>query len=168
MPGGHQAPLERGTKTTKGPSRQPTHRGKSARIRPEVGRMKAWVAVTDREWFRYLGERPAIDEVNFWQPGGAREFRILSVGQPLLFKLHYPDHFVARGGFFRHATRLPVSLAWETFEGQTANSSSGTRTPYSRDDKWGDSQHGPRSRPTLYGVVRSAERRRPCDDAWSN
>jgi putative restriction endonuclease len=78
--------------------------------------MRAWVAVTDRDWFRFLHERRGIDEVNFWQPGGEREFRILSIGQPLLFKLHYPDHFVVGGGFFRHATRLPVSLAWESFE----------------------------------------------------
>jgi putative restriction endonuclease len=78
--------------------------------------MRAWVAVTDREWFRFLHQRRGIDEVNFWQPGGVREFGILSVGQPLLFKLHHPDHFVVGGGFFRHATRLPVSLAWESFE----------------------------------------------------
>jgi putative restriction endonuclease len=89
---------------------------KSARIPSGSARMKAWLAVTDGTWFRYLRERPGIDEVDFWQPGGTREFRILSVGQPLLFKLHYPDHFVVGGGFFRHAPRLPVSLAWETFE----------------------------------------------------
>ncbi|HEV8700659.1 MAG TPA: HNH endonuclease signature motif containing protein [Candidatus Polarisedimenticolia bacterium] len=77
--------------------------------------MKAWVAITDRDWFRYLRERPRLDEANFWQPGGAREFRTLSVGQPLLLKLHYPDHFIVGGGFFRHATRLPASLAWEAF-----------------------------------------------------
>jgi HNH endonuclease len=78
--------------------------------------MKAWVAITDGDWYRYLRSRPALDEVNFWQPGGTREFRALSVGQPLLFKLHYPEHFVVGGGFFRHATRLPASLAWEAFQ----------------------------------------------------
>lgn len=77
--------------------------------------MKAWVAITDGDWFRYLRDRPRLEEVNFWQPGGAREFRALSVGQPLLFKLHYPHHFIVGGGFFRHATRLPASVAWEVF-----------------------------------------------------
>ena len=70
--------------------------------------MRAYLAVTDREWFRFLRVRPDLDEVNFWQPGGTRQFRALSVGQPFLFKLHYPDHAIVGGGY------LP-SLAWEAF-----------------------------------------------------
>jgi putative restriction endonuclease len=31
--------------------------------------LKAFVGVTDFEWFAYLSSLPGIDEVNFWQPG---------------------------------------------------------------------------------------------------
>lgn len=78
-------------------------------------RLKAFVGVTDNDWFRFLRGRPELDEVNFWQPGGTRLFRTLSVGQPFLFKLHYPENFVAGGGFFAHASLLPAGLAWDAF-----------------------------------------------------
>jgi putative restriction endonuclease len=77
--------------------------------------VRAYVAVTDRDWFRFLRGRPDLDEVNFWQPGGTRQFRVLSVGEPFLFKLHYPDHAIVGGGYFRHASLVPTSLAWEAF-----------------------------------------------------
>ena len=50
--------------------------------------VRAWVAVTDKDWYRFLAQRPHLDEVNFWQPGGSREFRTLTPGEPFLFKLH--------------------------------------------------------------------------------
>ncbi len=31
--------------------------------------MKAYVGVTDGDWYRFLAER-RIDEVNFWRPAG--------------------------------------------------------------------------------------------------
>ena len=77
--------------------------------------MKAYLAVTDNDWFRFLGARPHLDEVNFWQPSGGRTFRALSPGQPLLFKLHHPENYVVGGGFFAHFSKLPVTLAWEAF-----------------------------------------------------
>src|SRR6266850_153926 len=77
--------------------------------------MKAFVAVTDGDWFRFLQAQPSIDEVNFWQPGGNRRFAALSPGQPFLFKLHAPENFIVGGGFFAHSSLLPVSLAWEAF-----------------------------------------------------
>lgn len=77
--------------------------------------MKAYVAVTDNDWFRFLRNRSPLDEANFWQPGGSRVFKALDVGQPFLFKLHHPEHFVVGGGFFTYASRLPASLAWEAF-----------------------------------------------------
>lgn len=76
---------------------------------------KVWVAVTDNDWYRFLRQRPDLDEVNFWQPGGHRLFRALEVGQPFLFKLHSPEDFIVGGGFFTYASLLPVSLAWEAF-----------------------------------------------------
>jgi putative restriction endonuclease len=77
--------------------------------------VRAWVAVTDKDWYQFLGQRPYLDEVNFWQPGGSREFRMLSPGEPFLFKLHYPDNAIVGGGFFTHASVVPVSVAWEAF-----------------------------------------------------
>ncbi len=77
--------------------------------------MKTFVAITDRDWYRFLASQQALDEVNFWRPSAEATFRALGVGEPLLFKLHYPDNFVVGGGFFVHYTRLPVSIAWETF-----------------------------------------------------
>jgi putative restriction endonuclease len=53
--------------------------------------------------------------VNFWQPGGSRLFGLLDPGGLFLFKLHAPRLSVVGGGLFAHATKLPVSLAWEAF-----------------------------------------------------
>lgn len=77
--------------------------------------MKAYVAVTDGDWFRFLSARPGLDEVNFWQPGGNRAFSTLQPGEPFLFKLHYPEHYIVGGGFFAHASILQSSLAWDAF-----------------------------------------------------
>ncbi|MFL6621280.1 MAG: HNH endonuclease, partial [Sulfurifustis sp.] len=74
--------------------------------------MKLWVGVTDENWYEYLGAR-SPDEVNFWQPSGSREFRVLRPGEPFLFKLHSPKNFVVGGGFFVRYSPLPCSLAWE-------------------------------------------------------
>jgi putative restriction endonuclease len=77
--------------------------------------VKAFVAVTDNDWFEFLRRQPGLTEVNFWQPGGGRQFRALDPGQPLLFKLHAPHNFIAGGGFFATFSILPMSFAWETF-----------------------------------------------------
>jgi len=77
--------------------------------------MKAFVAITDNEWYEFLRHQPTLREVNFWQPGGGRQFRALDPGQPLLFKLHAPQNFIVGGGFFATFSILPVSLAWDTF-----------------------------------------------------
>jgi putative restriction endonuclease len=77
--------------------------------------VRAFVAVTDNDWFDFLRRRPELTEVNFWQPGGGRNFRALDLGQPLLFKLHYPQNYIVGGGFFATFSILPLSLAWETF-----------------------------------------------------
>jgi putative restriction endonuclease len=77
--------------------------------------VKAFVAVTDNEWFELLRRQPELTEVNFWQPGGGRQFRALDPGQPLLFKLHAPKNFIVGGGFFATFSILPMTLAWQTF-----------------------------------------------------
>jgi putative restriction endonuclease len=85
--------------------------------------MKAYVAITDGNWFRYLSALPGIDEVNFWQPGGSHAFRALNPGEPFLFKLHSPDNYIVGGGFFAYSTILPCSLAWSTFVNKNGASS---------------------------------------------
>ena len=77
--------------------------------------MKAFVGVLDKDCFNFLASLAGIDEVNFWQPGGGHHFRALNPGDPFLFKLHAPDHFIVGGGFFAHSTLLPASLAWDAF-----------------------------------------------------
>jgi HNH endonuclease len=77
--------------------------------------VKAFLAVTDGDWFRFLSSVPEVDEVNFWKPSGGRVFRALEPGEPLLFKLHAPANAVAGGGFFAGHSVVPASLAWDSF-----------------------------------------------------
>ncbi len=77
--------------------------------------MKAFVGITDRDWFNLLGRKIHLDEVNFWQPSGNNKFRALHPGELFLFKLHSPDNFIVGGGFFAHSSLLPISLAWDSF-----------------------------------------------------
>lgn len=74
--------------------------------------MKLWIGVTDEGWYEFLRRRNP-DEVNFWQPGGGRQFRALQPGEPFLFKLHSPKNYIVGGGFFVRFSPLPCSLAWE-------------------------------------------------------
>jgi putative restriction endonuclease len=73
-----------------------------------------FVAVTDQSWFDLLS-RECPEEVNFWQPSGARNFVALSAGELFLFKLHAPNDFIVGGGVFSHASNVPLSLAWDAF-----------------------------------------------------
>jgi len=78
-------------------------------------RVRTYIGITDLDWFQLLRSRPGLDEVNFWQPGGNRQFRALQPSELFLFKLHSPLNFIVGGGLFAHSTLLPISLAWETF-----------------------------------------------------
>ena len=77
--------------------------------------MKAFVAVTDIEWYDFLRAEPELDEVNFWQPGGASQFKALALGEPFLFKLKAPRDRIAGGGFFAYSSVLPLGVAWQAF-----------------------------------------------------
>jgi putative restriction endonuclease len=77
--------------------------------------VRAYVGVTDHSWYLFLAARPQLTEVNFWQPSGAREFRVLAPGEPFFFKSHYPHNKVVGGGFFSDSARLRVSEAWDFF-----------------------------------------------------
>ncbi len=78
--------------------------------------MQAYVALTDNEWFKILSGLSDLDEVNFWQPSGSRQFMALAPGELFLFKLHHPLNYIVGGGVFAHFSLLPVSLAWEAFD----------------------------------------------------
>jgi putative restriction endonuclease len=77
--------------------------------------VKGVVAVTDNDWYRFLRERPDLDEVNFWTPSGKPGPKSLVPGAPFLFKLHAPENYVVGGGFFTHTTILPSTIVWKTF-----------------------------------------------------
>jgi putative restriction endonuclease len=76
--------------------------------------MKIYLGVTDNNWFRFLsGINP--EDVNFWQPGGNVNFKVLNQGAPFLFKLKSPLNAIGGVGFFSSHSFLPLNLAWEVF-----------------------------------------------------
>lgn len=78
----------------------------------------AVVALTDRRWFDFLrsrSDRGRLDEVNFWRPKAKTEFHALIPGEPFFFRLKSPVNAIVGYGFFAHATRIPVRLAWDAF-----------------------------------------------------
>ncbi len=77
--------------------------------------MRAYIGVTDSDWYKTLSQISELEEVNFWQPGGRHRFKALNQGELFLFKLHSPHNFIVGGGVFAYSTILPVSLAWDTF-----------------------------------------------------
>jgi len=76
--------------------------------------MKSYVGITDFDWYSQVCGS-SIDEVNFWQPGGSRQFKALNEGDLFLFKLHSPKNYIVGGGLFKHSSLLPISLAWSAF-----------------------------------------------------
>lgn len=81
----------------------------------EVVVVRLWVANTDLDWFDFLASQPGIDEVNFWQPSGSSNFAAIQPGELFLFRLKSPRNAIGGYGVFSHASRLPISLAWEAF-----------------------------------------------------
>ncbi len=75
--------------------------------------MRAYVGVTDDQWYRFLADRPHLAEVNFWQPSGGRGFHSVSPGEPFFFKTHSPHNRVVGGGLFSDSAPMLVSEAWE-------------------------------------------------------
>jgi putative restriction endonuclease len=77
--------------------------------------MRAYVGITDSDWYNLLRNQPSLDEVNFWRPKDLREFKAIDPGELFLFKLHSPDNYIVGGGIYAHFASLPISLAWESF-----------------------------------------------------
>ena len=78
--------------------------------------MKAYVAVTDLDWYSYLSSRPSIREGNFWRPYGSRKFKVLEPGEPFLFKTKAPLNKIVGGAIYEGFVSLNISRAWEFFE----------------------------------------------------
>ena len=76
--------------------------------------MKLYLGVTDNSWYNYLS-RINPDDINFWQPGGNSNFKILDRLEPFLFKLKSPNNVIGGVGFFSSHTFLPMNMAWEVF-----------------------------------------------------
>lgn len=76
--------------------------------------MKFYLGVTNNNWFNYLS-RMNPEDINFWQPGGKVNFKVLTSGAPFLFKLASPLNAIGGVGFFSSHTFLPISIAWDTF-----------------------------------------------------
>lgn len=74
-----------------------------------------YIANTDFDWYCFLAAQPFLDEVNFWQPSGTREFRRVSASAPFFFKLKKPYFAIAGFGYFARSSRLPAWLASESF-----------------------------------------------------
>jgi len=77
--------------------------------------MRAYIGVTDYDWFNLLRNIPDLEEVNFWQPGGNRVFKALKPGDLFLFKLHSPYDYIVGGGVFAYSNILAISIAWDSF-----------------------------------------------------
>src|ERR1700676_2439217 len=76
--------------------------------------MRFYLGVTDNNWFSYLS-RISPEDVNFWQPGGTMNFKILTANAPFLFKLKSPLNVIGGIGFFSSHTFLPINIAWDVF-----------------------------------------------------
>lgn len=88
--------------------------------------MRAVIGVTDNAWASYLRDRPELTEANFWLPSAGAGFRALSVGQPFLFKTHWPDNRLVGGGFFSGYSQLTIAEAWKIYgEGNGVSSLEG-------------------------------------------
>lgn len=75
--------------------------------------MRGYIANTDHSWFDYLATR-SDPEVNFWTPS-ARPFKVVSTGEPVIFRLKSPRHAIGGFGILERFTTLPDWYAWETF-----------------------------------------------------
>lgn len=76
--------------------------------------MHLFISPTDHDWYTFLRDRRA-DEVNFWRPGGTKNFNALARGESFLFKAKAPYNAIIGGGLFAGFTRVPISMAWQAF-----------------------------------------------------
>jgi HNH endonuclease len=88
------------------------------KVEKRTGNMtvQIFVANTDADWFDFLSAKPALTEVNFWQPSGTMTFRAIQPGELFAFRLKSPRDKIGGFGVLSGSTILPLQMAWETFE----------------------------------------------------
>jgi len=96
--------------------------------------MKGYIANTDYDWYSYLKQQTDLDEVNFWQPSGQRQFKAIDKFEPFFFKLKSPHYAIGGFGYFVHSSIIPARLAWDTFD--RANGAADFETMRARIEKY--------------------------------
>ena len=76
--------------------------------------MKYYLGVTDNQWYSFLAQRENED-INFWQPSGKFNFKVITPGAPFLFKLKSPLNAIGGLAFFSSHAILPLDVAWDIF-----------------------------------------------------
>ncbi len=76
---------------------------------------KGFIGNTDKAWFDFLRSKGQLEEVNFWQPGKLRTFRVIEPGAPFFLRLKSPHCAVAGIGFFARYVAAPLTTVWDTF-----------------------------------------------------
>jgi putative restriction endonuclease len=76
---------------------------------------RGYIALTDPDWYRFLADRPHLDEVNFWQPHAGHAFRALRPGEAFFFKLRAPYRAIVGFGFYQRYETLALQDAWDVF-----------------------------------------------------
>lgn len=127
--------------------------------------MKAFVAVTDRRWIEVLSADPDIRQANFWQPSPNGSFAALAVGEPFLFKTHYPDNMLVGGGYFDRYTIMSVSAAWDQLG--ACNGADSLREMRERIGRYRRSPIGPQEDPDIGCVLLADVRFLPRTDRIS-
>lgn len=86
--------------------------------------MNGFVLNTDPDWYDFLRRKPALDEVNFWQPNGGRPLNTIGPFGPVVFRLtHRRSKHTRRAwagricgyGFYASQREFPAWYAWELF-----------------------------------------------------
>jgi putative restriction endonuclease len=73
--------------------------------------MRAWVAVTDVNWYRFLLAKPELPLVNFWKPSGA-SFHTVREGEYVFFKAKKPISEIVGGGVYGGYAVSRLIEAW--------------------------------------------------------
>jgi len=77
--------------------------------------VRAYVGVTDHDWYTFLAARQDLSEVNFWRPRDRRRFNAIIPGELFFFKTHAPESRIVGGGRLTGWELLPLSAAWEFY-----------------------------------------------------
>ena len=79
--------------------------------------VRAFVGVTDGDWYRFLATRPDLNEVNFWRPSSDREFRALAARRAVLTSRRTTWTATRSWAAASTAVSLPFAClqAWELF-----------------------------------------------------